>query len=140
MQKAVFVLLSIFFAFSLNAQSKTGITGVPDTSFTLNHEYNKLVKNYPQIKPVNEFHLKSVAEKRNITYCSLGERKLLLDVFYPSTKSRQNRAAIMIIFGGGWRSGNRTQHYPLAQRLADLGYVCFTPEYRLSTEALFPAA
>jgi pectinesterase len=46
----------------------------------------------------------------------------------------------MIIHGGGWRSGNRTQHYPLAQRLADLGYVCFTPEYRLSTEALYPAA
>ncbi|MEO7530967.1 MAG: alpha/beta hydrolase, partial [Sediminibacterium sp.] len=32
------------------------------------------------------------------------------------------------------------QHYPLAQKLAALGYVCFTPEYRLSTEALFPAA
>ena len=46
----------------------------------------------------------------------------------------------MIIHGGGWRSGNRMQHYPLAQRLADLGYVCFTPEYRLSTEALYPAA
>lgn len=46
----------------------------------------------------------------------------------------------MIIHGGGWRSGNRTQHYPLAQRLAGLGYVCFTPEYRLSAEALYPAA
>ncbi|RYZ48029.1 MAG: alpha/beta hydrolase, partial [Chitinophagaceae bacterium] len=31
-------------------------------------------------------------------------------------------------------------HYPLAQRLAALGYACFTPEYRLSTEALYPAA
>ena len=50
------------------------------------------------------------------------------------------RTAIIIIHGGGWRSGNRTQHYPLAQKLAELGYVCFTPEYRLSTEALFPAA
>lgn len=28
----------------------------------------------------------------------------------------------------------------MAQKLASLGYVCFTPEYRLSTEALFPAA
>ncbi|HET6724177.1 MAG TPA: pectinesterase family protein, partial [Chitinophagaceae bacterium] len=34
----------------------------------------------------------------------------------------------------------RTLHYPLAQRLAAMGYVCFTPEYRLSTEALYPAA
>ena len=44
-----------------------------------------------------------------------------------------------MIHGGGWRSGNRTQHWPLAESLAHLGYVCFTPEYRLSTEALFPA-
>ena len=137
---AFLFLIPLGFNVSVQAQSKAGITGVPDTSFTLNHEYNKLVKNYPKIKPVNEFHLASVAEKRNIIYCSLGERKLLLDVFYPAARSKQNRAAIMIIFGGGWRSGNRTQHYPLAQRLADLGYVCFTPEYRLSTEALFPSA
>jgi acetyl esterase/lipase len=44
----------------------------------------------------------------------------------------------MIIHGGGWRSGSRTQHHALAQRLAERGYVCFTPEYRLSTEALYP--
>src|SRR5947209_6242015 len=69
-----------------------------------------------------------------------GSRKLLIDVFYPAAKAKEKRPAIMIIFGGGWRSGNRTQHYPLAQRLADKGYVCFTPDYRLSTEALFPAA
>jgi pectin methylesterase-like acyl-CoA thioesterase/dienelactone hydrolase len=31
-------------------------------------------------------------------------------------------------------------HYPLLQTLAALGYVCITPEYRLSTEALYPAA
>ncbi|HEY6956483.1 MAG TPA: alpha/beta hydrolase [Flavisolibacter sp.] len=133
-------LVVVGFGLSLHAQSKAGITGVTDTSFTVNHEYNKLIKNYPSIKIVNEFHLPSVAEKRNIAYCTLKKRKLLLDVFYPCARSKQNRAAIMIIFGGGWRSGNRSQHYPLAQRLADLGYVCFTPEYRLSTEALFPAA
>jgi acetyl esterase/lipase len=61
-------------------------------------------------------------------------------VFYPAERSKQKRVAVMMIFGGGWRSGNRTQHYPLAQKLASLGYVCFTPDYRLSTEALYPAA
>jgi acetyl esterase/lipase len=65
---------------------------------------------------------------------------LLLDAFYPKVTSKKGRPAIMIIHGGGWRTGNRTQHYPLAQKLASLGYVCFTPEYRLSTEALYPAA
>ena len=64
----------------------------------------------------------------------------MLDVFYPSSPLKEKRKAILIIYGGGWRSGNRAQHYPLAQRLAHLGYVCFTPDYRLSTEALYPAA
>jgi pectinesterase len=121
-------------------QSMAGVTGKPDTSYTTYSAYISSRKTHPNIKIVNEFHSKSVKEKRNITYCTTGERNLLLDVFYPSAKAKSKRAAIMIIHGGGWRSGNRTQHYPLAERLADLGYVCFTPEYRLSTEALYPAA
>jgi acetyl esterase/lipase len=64
----------------------------------------------------------------------------LLDAFCPVTKANPKRTAVIIIHGGGWRSGSRSQHYPMAQHLAHLGYVCFTPEYRLSTEALYPAA
>jgi pectinesterase len=63
----------------------------------------------------------------------------MIDAFTPKQSSTK-RIAVIMIHGGGWRSGNRTQHYPLAESLAHLGYVCFTPEYRLSTEALFPAA
>jgi len=121
-------------------QSKAGLTGIRDTSYTTYSAYLSTKKTHPEIKIVPQFHSKSVKEKRNITYCKTGERKLLLDAFYPSSKTKTKRAAIMIIHGGGWRSGNRMQHYPLAQLLADFGYVCFTPEYRLSTEALYPAA
>jgi acetyl esterase/lipase len=122
------------------AQSWPGLTGKPDTSYNTNSAYLSSKKNYPDIKVVEEFHSASVAEQKSIVYCKTGERELLLDAFYPAEKSKIKRTAILIIHGGGWRSGNRTQHYPLAQRLANLGYVCFTPEYRLSTEALFPAA
>jgi pectinesterase len=132
-------ILCLFFVQSFG-QSKEGITGLPDTSYTTHSAYISSRKTNPNIKIVPEFHSKSIKEKRNVTYCKVGDRKLLLDVFYPSSKSKTKRIAIMIIHGGGWRSGNRTQHYPLAERLADLGYVCFTPEYRLSTEALYPAA
>ena len=125
---------------TVHAQSTTGLTQVDDTSFTTAHEYIRLKKKYPDIEIAKEMHSSSVVEKKNIRYCTIGNRKLLLDVFYPSAKSKEKRTAIMIIFGGGWRSGNRTQHYPLAERLAALGYVCFTPDYRLSTEALYPAA
>src|SRR5215204_5571647 len=133
--------LTIFLLYHANvfAQSTTGITNKPDTSYTTYSAYSSEKKKYPNIKIAGEFHSKSVKEKKNITYCKIGERNLLIDAFYPSAKQKLVYAAVIIIHGGGWRSGNRSQHYPLAQRLANLGYACFTPEYRLSTEALFPA-
>ena len=117
-----------------------GVTGVSDTSYSNFSAANSIRKNYPAAVLVPELKLSSVKEKRNTTYCSISDRKLLLDVFYPAAKSKRKRTAILIIHGGGWRSGNRTQHHALAQHLANLGYVCITPEYRLSTEALYPAA
>ena len=122
------------------AQSWPGLTGKPDTSYNTNAAYRNSKKSNPETEFVEEYHSSSIKEKKGIVYCSLGERKLLVDAFYPSAKSKIKRTAIIIIHGGGWRSGNRTQHYPLAQHLATLGYACFTPEYRLSTEALYPAA
>lgn len=121
-------------------QSNAGITGNKDTSYTTFSAYQSTVKTHPEIGIVPEFKSPSIKEKRGIIYCTTGNRKLVLDAFYPKKKSKRNRTAILIIHGGGWRSGDRSQHYPLAQRLAPLGYVCFAPEYRLSTEALYPAA
>ena len=139
--KQLLFILFVFAAFNpASAQSKTGLTNIPDTSYNAQREYEKVKKEFPFIKIVNEFHSPAVAQKRNISYCITGERSLLLDVFSPTQKTRIKRTAIIIIHGGGWRSGHRSLHYPLAQRLAQMGYVCFTPEYRLSTEALYPAA
>lgn len=122
------------------AQSTAGITRQPDTSFTTFSAYTKALKKHPGITIVNEFDLPGIATDSNIIYCRLGERELKLDAFYPAKKDSLLHPAIIIIHGGGWRSGSRRQHYPLAQQLAALGYACFTPEYRLSTEALYPAA
>ncbi len=135
-------LIIVFWSIAGKAfpQSVVGITGQRDTSFSTYAAWLSTKKTYPDIKIVEEFHTASIAEKRNIIYCKTGKRKLLLDAFYPKEKNNGKLPAILILHGGGWRTGNRTQHYPLAQRLANLGYVCFTPEYRLSTEALYPAA
>lgn len=122
------------------SQNLEGITGVRDSSYTTKSAFSNDIKKYPHIKIVKEFNFETVIKESDITYCSLGERELKLDVFQPKNQNNKLRTAIIIIHGGGWRSGNRTQHYPLAQRLADKGYVSFTPEYRLSTEALFPSA
>jgi pectinesterase len=140
MKKLLLLFLFYILIAEVYPQSTAGITGKPDTSYSTYSAFLNTRKTHPGIKWVNEFHSDSVSEKRNIVYCKAGDRKLMLDVFYPKQRNKVPRIAILIIHGGGWRTGNRTQHYPLAQRLADLGYVCFTPEYRLSTEALYPAA
>lgn len=132
--------VSIFFSVTINAQSTAGITNQPDTSYTTFSAYINTKKDHPEIKVVNEFHFENVSESKNNIYCTTNGHQLKIDAFYPKQKSASPQIAVVIIHGGGWRSGNRTQHYPLAQKLASLGYVCFTPEYRLSTEALFPAA
>jgi pectin methylesterase-like acyl-CoA thioesterase len=122
------------------SQSTMGITGLPDTSYTIYSAYAGTVKTYREASFVPELRSAQVAEDRNIVYCITGKRKLLLDVFSPKQQTKIRRTAIIILHGGGWRSGNKTLHHPMAQRLAEIGYVCFTPEYRLSTEALYPAA
>ncbi|MEO6253938.1 MAG: alpha/beta hydrolase [Ferruginibacter sp.] len=139
MKKFTLFILVCLLQGRIFSQSLAGITGKPDTSYNTNSAYRSTVKTYPNIKIVPEFRFDLVKEKKDIVYCTMGKRKLLLDAFCPKAKSKIKRTAILIIHGGGWRSGNRTQHYPLAQKLASLGYVCFTPEYRLSTEALYPA-
>jgi pectinesterase len=140
MKRIILIVTICLIAGKAFPQSLAGITNRPDTSYNTNSAYHSTKKSYPDIKIAEELNSPSITEKKNITYCKMGKRKLLLDAFYPSEKDKVKRTAILIIHGGGWRSGNRTQHYPLAQRLANLGYVCFTPEYRLSTEALYPAA
>lgn len=141
MKTNLLITLFILFTSLIQAQSLHGITGKADTSYTTFKAYTDIKKALPNtaIDWVLDKPIASVAEERNITYARVGNRALKLDAFFPKQKSIKSRPAIMIIHGGGWRTGNRTQHIPLAQHLANLGYVCFTPEYRLSTEALYPA-
>lgn len=138
--RVVCIICLIIICRMATAQSTAGITHQPDTSFTTYSAYTKAIKKHPGITIVNEFDLPGIATERDVVYCRLGERELKLDAFYPIKKDSLLHPAVIIIHGGGWRSGSRRQHYPLAQKLAALGYTCFTPEYRLSTEALYPAA
>lgn len=131
--------VSIFFFQNTNAQYLKGLTQQRDTSYTTYSAFQKTLKTHPNATRVVDMHFDFVKQKKDIVYCSYGKRKMKLDVFY-NEKKKHKQTAILIIHGGGWRSGNRQQHHPMAQKLASLGYVCFTPEYRLSTEALFPAA
>lgn len=121
-------------------QSTAGITNTRDTSYNITDEYNKLLKTIPELKKVTGEIPESVYAKKNMAYCKTGNRNLMVDAFYPKQKIKQKRTAIILLHGGGWRTGDKKMMHPLAQQLSAMNYVCFTPEYRLSTEALYPAA
>lgn len=120
-----------------------GLTGQPDTSYSTASAFVTVRKAFPNAQLVDNQRLPGIMFQPNVEYGGVGNRALLLDMFSAETKrstSVQGRPAIVLIHGGGWRTGNRQQHHPMAQRLAAAGYVVVTPEYRLSTEALYPAA
>lgn len=110
-----------------------------DTSYTVRSAYKKLQKKYPFIKVVEPDLPEGVAVQENLVYRILGRRELQLDVFYPEDTGKIY-PAVLLIHGGGWRTGDPSLMLPLAQQLAKRGYVAATVEYRLSLEAPYPAA
>lgn len=67
-------------------------------------------------------------------------KPLLADVYTPSgtPPSGERWPAVLVIHGGGWKSGDRAQVESLAERVAKRGYVAVNITYRLVPEALFP--
>lgn len=108
-----------------------------DTSYTVNSSFLKYKKKFPAIEIVQPKKFKNVIEKADISYKTLENRNLYLDAFiHVSDKN----PAVILVHGGGWKSGNKSHMKPLAQFIASKGYSCFAVEYRLSDEAIYPAA
>ncbi len=82
-----------------------------------------------------------VTEIKDVEYGNIGgTRPLLLDLYLPQGEPKKPRPALVFIHGGGWKSGNRADYRFYTGHFAKLGYVAATISYRLSGEALFPAA
>lgn len=110
-----------------------------DNSFTLDKAFSKYRKDFPQIEIARVAPAAGVSIERDLVYRQLGERRLHLDLFRPA-QGVKARGAVLLVHGGGWRSGNRTLQEPMAIYLANRGFVTATVEYRLSLEARYPAA
>ena len=72
---------------------------------------------------------------RDIDFASVGERALKLDLHLPPAKPRA--PLIVWVHGGAWRSGSK-KSMPLGKLVSE-GYAVASVDYRLSTEAKFPA-
>lgn len=138
--KKIFILLLILSSFAF-AQHIVTINGIPmDTSYTLYSADKKMLKKFPEAKLVTRQHPAAVKEESNLVYARIGKRELHLNVFYYEKAGRKEHPAILMIHGGGWASGDTSLIIPMAEKLAAKGFVTVTPEYRLSPEALYPAA
>jgi acetyl esterase/lipase len=109
-----------------------------DTSYTVWSTYNKELKKFPYLKIVQKPEDKAISKQLDLVYKKSNSRELHLDAFYK--KQKANQPAVILIHGGGWKSGNKSQMHFLAQEIASKGYSCFAIEYRLSDEAKYPAA
>lgn len=75
----------------------------------------------------------------SVVYGTGGGRELRGDLFLPFP-GEGRRPAMLFLHGGGWHAGSRAQFYRQAARLAAKGVVGLCAEYRLSPEAIYPAA
>jgi len=82
----------------------------------------------------NAFAQSGKKDLRDIVYAEVGERKLLLDLYLPS--SNINPYLIVWIHGGAWHSGSKDSP---PQSFVESGYALASVDYRLSVDAKFPA-
>jgi len=137
--------LSILSLFSgeLLSQPENGIVIPRDTSFTPYQAWIKIQKDFPEARIVKPQLPAGVQSESDVVYATLpntpyGKRELHLDLFSPEKPGKY--PVLLLIHGGGWRSGNKSMDIPLAQQIAAKDYVTAAVEHRLSPEALYPAA
>jgi len=77
----------------------------------------------------------------NVAYDNADPQQVM-DIFQPANNSDAGptHPAVLFIHGGGFRAGSRKGYTKQCVRLAQLGYVTATMDYRLAPKAPFPAA
>ncbi|MEO6177516.1 MAG: alpha/beta hydrolase [Flavobacterium circumlabens] len=129
--KKILVLLVLFLkVIAASSQYRT------DTSYTVKSTYTKLIDKYPFITIAKAKKNPNVDQVTDVVYNQQKNRDLHFDAFLNTNKKLN--PAVILIHGGGWRSGNKNQMQEMAQEIASKGYSCFAIEYRLSLEAKYP--
>ena len=143
------------------AAAQPGTDGA-DQPYTAETTLAKLAGQYPHIAIAGADAPAPVRVLRGLGYVQRAGRVLQLDLYLPgpnigaagaadgaaastattAAKPAHPRLAplVVLVHGGGWRSGSRENLAPLAARLAARGYAAATVDYRLSGTAPYPAA
>lgn len=139
-KRICFLILLLFFQKGFGQNQKP----IPrDTTYNVNRVYRQIKKDFDYATPAIDSVPNNVLAERNIIYATLentpfGKRDLHIDLFRPKKEGKY--PALVMIHGGGWRSGDKSMQVPMAQMLAAKGFVTVPVEYQLSMEAKYPAA
>lgn len=79
-----------------------------------------------------------VTTREGVIFGTGGGRELRCDIYEPPAAVK-NGIGVLLIHGGGWSSGDRSQLKGYGVLLGRRGYTCIASEYRLTGEALWPA-
>jgi acetyl esterase/lipase len=76
--------------------------------------------------------------REDVVYGTGNGRDLRCDLYMPPGDETR-RGAVLLVHGGGWRRGEKTQLRGYGLLLGRSGYVCVATEYRLVGESPWPA-
>jgi len=137
------ILTALFYCYTtVYAQHYRMHPNIPtDSSYNLPDQVIKMTPKYPFITPAIPTVSDSVQVLDNLVYQHFGSRKMHLDLFLPHFKtSKKMLPVVVLVHGGGWRSGNKDMEHYMAEVYALNGIAAVCVEYRLSMEAPYPAA
>lgn len=75
----------------------------------------------------------------DVTYATVAGTSLKLDLYHPPAGAPETRAAVVVIHGGAWMSGDRKQMKDLSIQLAKRGMLAASVQYRLAPKSVWPA-
>lgn len=115
-----------------------------DDSYTVEERYFRYSKKHPELRYADSRLAEGIHVQFDRRYATANpgsnlHRDLHLDIFQPELQSGKRYPCLILIHGGGWRSGNKSHMFSLANEMVKRGYIVVTPEYRLSVEALYPS-
>ena len=76
--------------------------------------------------------------ERDIVYTTAGTTELKLDLAAPG-QGEGPFPAVLVIHGGAWRAGNKSDMDRALEEFAARGYVAVSPQYRFCPQTVFPA-
>lgn len=79
-----------------------------------------------------------VTVQEDVVFGTGGGRELKCNIYTPPGGPK-NAPAVLLVHGGGWRQGDRSQLHGYGILLGREGYVCVASEYRLVPESPWPA-